>query len=144
MAARGYQGKDLEKIVDRYRSPGVVLFRIQDAAAFGRYKGPAVPCDFIGSILGHPVMLDCKETAEDRIPFSKMTRPQSSHQLEAMLRFVGSNPRCVAGYLCSLKEGYVFAPAIKIQGKGSVKFDGTFRQIAHGLPFNLIWLILGS
>lgn len=144
MAARGYQGKDLEKIVDRYRAPGVVLFRIQDAAAFGRYKGPSVPCDFFGAILGHPLMLDCKETGEDRIPFSKMTRPESSHQLEAMLRFVGSNSHCRAGYLCSLKKGYVFAPAISIKGEGSVKFDGTFRQIAHGLPFDLTSLILGT
>lgn len=143
MAARGFQGKALEKVIERYRQPGLVLFRIKDAGDFRNKSGPKTPCDFFGAVRGHPLMIDCKETAEDRIPFSKMTRPQSSHQLEAMLRFIGSSTNCVAGYLCSLKEGYVFVPATAIKGEGSVKFDGTFRQVAHGLPFDLTSLILG-
>lgn len=141
---RGYGGKGLEKIIERFRAPGVVLHRIHDARAFGNYKGPRVPCDYFGSVRGHPTLLECKETEGSSIPFSLLTRPKSRHQLDEMLRFERAHPHNRAGYLCMLREGFVFVPPHLISGEGSIRAHASYRYLPHGVLFDLPWLILGS
>ena len=119
-------GKGLEKLLRGLLISGVHLERIHDSAAFGTYSGHAVPCDFIGSLFGYPGMVECKETVEERLPFSKLLREQSRHQWEAMTRFRASHRKNIAGYLCRVRGGFVWAFVEQIHGEGSVSLTDKF------------------
>lgn len=117
-----HQGKNLEKLIERTALGQLKLIKIRDSYAYGgKLRGGTVPCDFIGHISGHPLMVEAKESAQVEIPRSVILRKRSFHQFEAMRNWIHSHPNNRAGYLCHT-EGHIltWVPVQEIQGLSSV------------------------
>lgn len=111
------QGKTLEKLIERTMNHDFYVVRIPDAHSYGGFKPRGrVPCDFLGHICGHPLMVECKESAEESIPRSLLLRAKSRHQYEAMLSFASHHSNNRAGYLCHTAGRFLtWVPASRLQ-----------------------------
>jgi len=75
-----------------------VLYKIGDGKLYGNYHRKRVPADFIGHYRGRPLLIEAKQTRQEKIPASRLYRNKSRHQLAALKTWAGSNPNCIAGY----------------------------------------------
>lgn len=70
-------------------------------------------------------MVESKETVGKTIPVSKILRPESRHQYEALIRWSKFYPNHVSGYACHLGEvtSILWVPATSIQHMRSVSLN---------------------
>lgn len=94
----------LETLVKRASDllPYLHLLRIKDGHDFGTYNRHRSPADFVGHINGHPLLIECKETEEDRVYLSHLQR--RPHQFKALRAWHQSHERAIAGYLFLFKR----------------------------------------
>jgi len=94
---RGHRGKHLEGLIERSVTSGFFLVRIPDAHSFGgRSLRRRNPCDYIGSIDGHPLALEAKESEEESITRSKIL--QYPHQYDFLCRWNNAHIHHIGGF----------------------------------------------
>jgi len=110
-----------EEILLKVRDPRIILHRIKDASSFNSYTRCATVCDFFGQVGGRPILIECKETDGDSIPYSKLFRDASSHQYAALRGWRECHPHALALYFCRIRDQIGVVPVEFIsEERGSI------------------------
>lgn len=116
----------LEDLVEQTSITGICLYRLKDGSNFGSIRRGKNPFDFIGSIYGIPVAIECKETVKNAIPISMLRRPQSAHQLQALLDWELAHEKNRGIYLFRIQSELFICRAQDLPKMGSVRRTSAF------------------
>lgn len=120
MRIKKVKPQSLEDWVEAQVEKGVILYRLKDGSNYGAIRRGKNPFDFIGSMRGFPLAIECKETAKNSISISKLRRKESSHQIDALLDWEEASERNVAIYVFRINGELFVALAAAIPKMGSI------------------------